>query len=193
MFTLAVLKKVGPWLLAAAALVFAFWFVYDLGWDARDAKVQKELAAQRAQDLETFKTNTATAARLNAETALQITSERDRQLSIAEQLQAHLNTQLKGSPHAKSPLLGSCVLDAESVRLLNRARAAAELPAGSPAVRADAEVEAPAAPDWAPIVFGADFAANDLEVIQLYKDLAIRHDGLVDWVNDQLKASGAKR
>jgi len=65
-------------------------------------------------------------------------------------------------------------LDIDTVRMLDTARAG---PTG-PASWLDAEGEAAAD------ISLTDFIYNDLEVVGMYHDLALRHDSLVDWVDD---------
>lgn len=73
-------------------------------------------------------------------------------------------------------------LDAGTVRLLNDARAGS---LGSPS-GVDAEGEAAAE------VSIYSFVQNDLEVVGMYHDLAIRHDALVEWVEGLIEKQQKK-
>lgn len=74
-------------------------------------------------------------------------------------------------------------LDVGTVRLLNAARDGSALDTASlvdGAGKAPSEVGLP------------DLLDNDLEVVQLYRELAVRHDSLVDYVESKLKEQADK-
>lgn len=75
------------------------------------------------------------------------------------------------------------VLDVGTVRLLNAARQGATVDS------AGGSAEALDAPSGIAI---SKLIDNDLEVVKLYKELAIRHDELVDIVEKKLKEQAAK-
>lgn len=81
-------------------------------------------------------------------------------------------------PVCPNPALDAVHLDSRTVGLLNAARQGRGPEDGSPGAEADAEVETTA-------VTAADLAINDAEIVWMYHDLAVRHDGLVDWVRQQ--------
>lgn len=66
-----------------------------------------------------------------------------------------------------------------AVRLLNAARANTTVDTAS---WDDGESQAPSGVTY------QEFVLNDLEVVGMYHDLAIRHDMLVDWVREQVIA-----
>lgn len=74
-------------------------------------------------------------------------------------------------------------LDVGTVRLLNSARAGA---AFDPASLGDGASQAPSG------IGLPELLDNDLEVVQLYRELAVRHDALVDYVEFLLKEQAAK-
>jgi len=68
-------------------------------------------------------------------------------------------------------------LDVGTVRMLNSARTGTDF---DPTSISNAESEAPSD------IGAAEFIDNDLEVVGLYRELATRHDELVDWVNEKI-------
>jgi hypothetical protein len=81
---------------------------------------------------------------------------------------------------------GGFVLDVGTVRLLDAARRGeAPSPADTTGSR-DAALEAPSAVGLPALI------DNDLDVVKEYHDLAIRHDALVDWVEQKILAPQAK-
>jgi hypothetical protein len=176
----------------ALAILAAAWFMrheaYHAGYEARSSELNAAVAQQAIDQAEQLRKNVADARSEDLRLIAQLSGQNNEQRAIAAKLRARLADQanLPVDPHDPSrPLLGQCVLDPESVRLLNQARAAATVGAASgAAVGADAQGRAAAASSSP--VSGGEFADNDLEVVRLYKDLAARHDQLVDWVNSKL-------
>jgi hypothetical protein len=190
-------------LAAVLALVGALTFVgnriHQAGWDARDAIAQRQDKANADAALATLAKNTADAAARDAELSAQLAGQKIKFDSTEKALRARLQAQQtvkyvyitkEGTPDEASepaerpPLIGQSVLDDGTVRLLNDARAGRnQLPTGS--APAGGNEAGGALTVTAPFVTGVDFALNDLKVVQLYHELAARHDTLVDWVVQQ--------
>jgi hypothetical protein len=170
--------------------VLIHWDGHRAGYAARSAEIDAARTEQAVGQVHQLRQNIADARAEDQRLIAKLTAQNTEQRALAAQLRARLAAQAnlpltERYDQASRPLLGQCVLDPESVRLLDQARAApaAGVASGS-AGGADAQVGA-AAPA-APAVTGGEFAENDLEVVRLYKELAARHDGLVDWVNSKL-------
>lgn len=199
------------YLLAALAVAgLALWGAQRLeqrGWDRRDAQAQLESA--RAAELagEILLENQRDAEIRNAQAIETQTTINRQAQAVRDELAAHLAQQ--GSPRdadterpgtlAQSPapgrdlppVLGDVVLDARTVGLLNAARtgrpAAEEIERA--AGRAGQEGRTPAAPGAQ--ITGADLALSDAEIARMYRNLAARHDQLVDWAQNQCVAPSA--
>jgi hypothetical protein len=186
----------GLWLRVgiAAALVMAglamYHFTYIRGYNARAAEFQSEVVKASLLAVEEFKANVKDAETANLKIIETLAAENVRQEGIAVTLRKRLAAQANLPRNCnETPLLGQSVLDPYSLRLLNDARRAAtrDRPGVDPraAGRGDAPGGASAAASGP--VTGGEFADNDLEVVRLYKELAARHDALVDWVEQTLR------
>lgn len=182
----AILKLIRPWLVLCVCVFGALQWAYQTGYERRSSEVAESVReATESQRIETER-NRLDAQKRETELLAQLASMKEVAQSRARALKTHLKTQQKPkeSPNAEDPdhdtptLLGSVVLDARTVGLLNAARANAELEDSDPAGGADEASAATA-------ITVADFAMNDLEVVRLYHELSARHSGLADWVRSQ--------
>lgn len=196
---LAAVVALGAWALSSAE---------QRGYDRRNSELQAQELLQQKSNTDELLKNIADSAAVDQKAAESIERTNQAAAQRASVLGNHLAAQgaKPFNPPRKSndddvsttkpaaaqaaesdtavPLLGQSVLDRLTVRVLNDARTnAAPAEAGGTSPGADAEGEASAnAPTT---ITGADFADNDLEVVRLYRELATRHNGLVDWVNRQ--------
>lgn len=201
--------RFAPYLaIAGAALVWHYRAVDEAeqrGYAQRDAEyANARIEWTRALDAERAANRDRTAA-LEARVRELRQQLDQRHVAIARTVHQHLDQQEREWPAAAAticqespddtpparPLLGHAVLDERTVRLLDAARRGpdADRAASSGAAPAGAD-EASGAPAPAAPVTGAAFAANDLEVVRLYHQLAARHAGLVEWVREQCLAPG---
>lgn len=181
---------------------------YDQGWSERDAQATAELRTAQELALKRRQENAAdamerefaanqTAQDINQraqklETALRAALNRKDTVHEPRDASGHVAATLPDAAAAPSAV-EALVLDRDLpvpvpvVGVLNAARATPR--AGQPG-HTDAELDAAgraAADDQArfgPVTL-TDLALNDLEVVRLYHQLAARHAGLVDWVNQQ--------
>lgn len=101
--------------------------------------------------------------------------------TVAKRIQEKEKT---SEPQTKMPSNPVCTLDVGTVSLLNAARD------GTSSVRPDSYINAES---QAPSSVGvAELIDNDLEVVQLYQELAIRHNDLVDQVREFLNKQQGK-
>lgn len=91
----------------------------------------------------------------------------------------------KEAQNETTPQSRSCdwSLDLGTVSLLNSARAGTPVDS---AFLGDATSKIPSGIEF------ADFADNDLQVVELYHELAARHDALVDYVESKIKQQAGK-
>ena len=180
------------YLAAAAALAAAlFWggnALYQAGYDARDAiavraqadELQRKVTEGQQQIQDARAADLKVAAQLAAEKAAAKTRAARLDTALAQQERTPFKP--KDPTDETKPLLGQSVLDVFTLCLLNAERAGAVSPASACAPgRTDEEVRAAAATPSE--VGGGDLARSDQEVARLYRELATRHDGLVDWVD----------
>lgn len=203
--------------LALAAAGFAVWgftrwvdSVEQRGWDRRDAQARHEQAQVLEHAGAEILRNLADAedenAQVRAETErlqeAKTRAERQLRMHLAEQQQEdHHDTRSTGSravpdtatarPDDGHAALSRARLSVGTLRVLNDARAgfpAGDREDGGAAVRADDAAPSPA--DAQPTaVTGQDLALNDLQVVQLYHQVAGRHARLQRWVREQCAAS----
>lgn len=192
-------------LTAVASLLLAGKLALDSaernGWKARDAVAVQQVNDARLRAAEDARANAEDAAQRSAAVITKILLDGQAAADRSKSLSARLARQ-KATPfnppgathhaacnlpdaqpaptlaYVARPLLGQSVLDVRTVRLLNEARANAQLENGSSPDGDDEESAATA-------VTGADLAMNDLDVVRMYHDLSARHSGLVDWVQAQ--------
>lgn len=173
------------------------------GWNERELQAQSDAAAIRKAVLDEVTDNFADAGRRDAQAFEREVALGERFEARHAQLKSHLarqaatTYQFKESPNAQEaeqnpgrPLLGQCVLDDTTVRMLDDARADRKPTPedGGGARETDEEGKATAA--TAPAITGGQFAENDLEVVRLYHQLAGDHNELVDWVQHQCLSMG---
>lgn len=198
-------KVILPVVIAAmllAALVLGVGnFAYQAGWSARDAKA-KELAAESARQITRLiaeKTHLAQEKDVELEQAKDALEEEiasyQQQLSdIAARKRADktkenqrgITQTTQPETEARTDDFFAAVLDPDAVRLHNQARrgGGGGKDGGSASTGYEEVSEvAPSRP-----VTGLEFARNDLEVVRLYRELAIAHDELVDWVSRECSA-----
>jgi hypothetical protein len=185
--------------LSALLLGLGLWWsgtaLYQAGYDARDAIALRE----RATKAETTVAQATTNVRESRAEDLQLQAQLKTQLAAATARASQLDRALKKQErtpfiattnptpdHAETkPLLGQSVLDVFTLCLLDAERQGVARPGTACAPgRTDAQVDAAA---FAPTeVGGGDLARADLDTVRLYRELALRHDGLVDWIDSHL-------
>ena len=183
-------------LILAAALALGAWWLhhtgYQDGYAARDAVVVRDQLRAADKALETTQANVAAARAADlafqAQQAVQLAATQSRAARLEQALARQERTpyQPSGDPaHETKPLVGQSVLDVFTLCLLNAERAGVELPGSACAAgRTDEEVAAAAATPTE--VGGGDLARADQALSAQYRDLATRHDGLVDWVDQNI-------
>ena len=191
-------QKLAKFALGAGVAVWLLWGLHNhgrqSGWDARDAQVKAVAAAAAEKTRVETASNVADAQARDTKLGASLASEQVVQTAIRARVSAHLQRQAVAAPVAPteashespSALIGRAVLDDGTVRLLNAARTGDAAAAGA-ADAGDAEGAAPAFAS--PPVTGAEFVDNDLQVAEHYRDLAARHDELVDWVRAEVEKS----
>ena len=168
------------------------------GWNERELQAQSDAAAIRRAVLDEVADNFADAGRRDAQAFEREAAINQRHELRHAELKTHLARQAATpyqpkessdaqdtEPNPGRPLLGQCVLDDTTVRMLDDARADRKSTPedGGGAGATDEEGNATAA--TAPAITGGQFAENDLEVVRLYHQLAGDHDELVEWVQRQ--------
>lgn len=98
---------------------------------------------------------------------------------VAKRVQAHEKTiAINPSNGITAPSVCAWSIDVGTVRLLNSSRSGDPVDASR---IGDAESQASSG------VSASDFIDNDLQIVELYHELAIRHDSLVDYVEALVK------
>jgi hypothetical protein len=167
---------------------------YHDGYMARDAIVQQDINKAVKERADKIAANAAATHAADQAVNAKLTHEgqafEQAYRVLSARLIAQENTPFVTNPEKpdEKPLLGQSVLDDGTVGLLNAARTGpVRLDAhGRATFGTDGEGTAPAY-SGRPVT-GREFAENDLEVVRLYRALAINHDALVDWVNQQCVA-----
>lgn len=152
-------SPIGRWLKVAAAVIallvlaWCLHAIYQMGYDARDTIAVKERAAAVESAVKELKDNMADARQRDARTISTLQAQTRVAQATQAGLQAHLAAQA-ALPYdrdaTKPPLLGQCVLDDATVRLLNDARAARPGADGGAAERGDAPQPAASQADAQP-------------------------------------------
>lgn len=185
-------------LVLAAVIAAGLWWggnaLYQAGYDARDAIVVRDQLRAADKAIEATKTNVQTARAADVQIQAELKTELAAATSRAEKLDRALKKQetRRADAPPQDPtvtpepvLLGRSVLDVFTLCLLNAERAGVASPGSACAPeRTDEEIDAAAATPSD--VTGGDLARNDQEVARLFNELAKRHDGLVDWVDQNI-------
>ena len=188
------LKSIFATLAAAAVVLGLFWggnALYQAGYDARDAIAVRAQADEQQRRLDQAADQIKTARETDVKVAAELAAEKKASTARAKRLDTALKAQEatpfkpKDPTDETKPLLGQSVLDVFTLCLLDAERSGVTHPASACAPgRADEEVRAAA---FAPTeVGGGDLARADQELSRLYRELATRHDGLVDWVDTNI-------
>jgi len=167
---------------------------YQAGYAAREAVLVRDQLKSADKAIENTKANVAESREIDkavqARQAAELAAAKDRASRLEKALAQQERTPyqpptLEANHEAKKPLLGQSVLDVFTLCLLNAERAGIEQPGSACAAgRADEEIAAAAATPTE--VGGGDLARADQELSAQYRDLATRHDGLVDWVEEHI-------
>lgn len=153
------------------------------GWyvDQQFVKADQLEAATEAQ------IQTTTEVKESLETSLDVEEKvaaSDKQVSkIRSQVAAHLKKEVTNEQSKEGCNSNEPVIDGRTVFLLNSARSGIGIDTTGDG---DGEVKT-AAP-----VGLSELIDNDLEVVQLYRELSQRHDSLVDWVKAEVEQRNAK-
>lgn len=193
------LRVLWPALLIVGAIWYTHHSAYSAGYAARSAEAIAEHSAMEVLYGERLLQNMAATAEANTNAEMAVSSakahisqiEKELKSTLTKQRKPNVQTSNPGESTAREeqndrPLLGNCVLDLRSVRLLNEARTGSPIQDDGRPSPGDDEESTPSA------VTGADLALNDLQVVQLYHEVSIRHNGLVDWVTQQCLSPAPK-
>lgn len=114
-----------------------------------------------------------------------VTDSTQQVVAIRKTVAARIQPKIQETSHEANlrPACPDGSLDVGTVRLLNSARDGSAL---DPAVLGDGASQAPSG------VGLPELLDNDLEVVQLYRELAVRHDALVDYVDSLTQQQAAE-
>lgn len=173
---------VNGWLDARDALA------YDRGYHDRDVVAVKEESERRAVLIQRTAENIASARKIDAEIVTRLQRQNQAFASAQKDLELRLEVQEqtpyvfnKEKPNEK-PLVAQSVLDDRTVGVLNAARAGPVRVDADGRATLGSDAQGPTPAYSGRTVTGRELVLNDLEVTRLYRELAINHDALVDWV-----------
>lgn len=168
-------------LVITACLSLTIGFMVGSYSEKQFVKADKFEAATEAQS------QTTTEIKESLETSLAVESEvaasNQKVSKIRSAVAAHLKEEVPHDQGKPSCAPADVLIDGRTVFLLNAARSGSGI---STTGSTDGEVST------APSVGFPELIDNDLQVVQMYRELATKHDALVDWVSAEVEQRNAK-
>lgn len=183
-------------LVLASLLFVAVKGIWQAGWNARDLQVQQQLTDALTEQRKQIEADLADSRgrdkALIHDLAAASETDKTRISALERRMRSQQHTPQETPDETNEqaepdtpPLVGRCVLDDGTIRLLNDARAGRD--SGDPDSAIDSDAEGEAATATPPYVTGADLVLSDAAMAAQYNELAKIHNTLVDWVNTKLK------